>query len=74
MEITNRHLAFLERAKEAFSEDVRMESYRDADGSLLALRRGLDRDCVEILEIRYVAFFSQMISESKRPNESAYGR
>ena len=75
MQITQRHLEFLAEAKEAFNNDVRMETLISVEYDLIALRRGSGRDCVQIYEIgEQVGFFAQMIASSKRPVGEAYGR
>lgn len=60
--ITNYHLNFLEEAKQAFIDNPLQETYRNADEDLIALRYGMDRDCVLIYELGdKVAFFAQQI-------------
>ena len=61
-EINQRHLDFLEEAKEKFAENPRWETYRHY--GLIALRGGADRDCMEIFELgRHVGFFSEVMEE-----------
>lgn len=76
MQITQRHLAFMEEAKTDFEENVRQESYRDENAGLIALRYGPDRDCIMVFELgEEVAFFAQMIAfKSKTPDVKAYER
>jgi hypothetical protein len=76
MQITQFHLRFLEEATEVFHEDVRRETHINEDGDLIALRYGLDRDCVRIFALDgEVGFFAQMVGrKSKTPDIEAYGR
>lgn len=65
MQITNRHLKFLEEAKDLFSNNPRASTHRDEDVGLIALRYGLDRDCIWTFELgEEVAFFAQQIPPS----------
>lgn len=61
-QITGRHLEFLEEVKERFKANIKLESWRSKDGDLIALRRGMDRDCIQIIDLGdEVAFFAQAI-------------
>ncbi len=52
------HLEFLEEAKAAFNENSRLETYRNENDSMIALRYGPKRDCIWIYELgSEVAFF-----------------
>lgn len=65
MQITKKHLAFLEEAKAAFEENVRLETYRNKDEEFIALRYGADRDCIQIFELgEEVGFFVQMMDKA----------
>lgn len=44
-------LDFLEEAKGAFTENVRLETYRNKDETHIALRYGPDRDCIRIYKL-----------------------
>lgn len=74
MQITQEHLCFLEETKQVFSSDVRRETHINKDGDLIALRYGMDRDCIKIIMLgENVGFFAQMIShKSKTPDKTAY--
>ncbi|CAM3364969.1 hypothetical protein PALU110988_18765 [Paenibacillus lupini] len=64
MQITKRHLIFLEEAKRAFIENPHYETYRNEENNLIALRRGEDRDCIEIYKLSgRVGFFAQMMAD-----------
>ncbi|TPE67999.1 hypothetical protein [Halalkalibacterium halodurans] len=61
-QITKAHLDFLEEARKAFQECPRLETYRDDSSQYIALRRGEDRDCIEVLELQNeVALFVQQV-------------
>lgn len=53
--IQQRHLDFVHEAKEAFKNDPAMYTYRDGthegNDTLIALRYGMDRDCILIYEL-----------------------
>ena len=67
MQITNWHLNFLEESKKAFSENPRYETYRNDNDTLIALRYGVDRDCIQIFELgEEVGFFAQQIGLSPK--------
>lgn len=51
MQITKRHLSFVQEAREAFENNPDWYTYRDAHDSLIALRYGADRDCVLVYEL-----------------------
>ncbi|MNW32476.1 hypothetical protein D3C74_94190 [compost metagenome] len=72
-QITQEHLTFLKEATEAFEQNERLETYSNKEGTLIALRYGLDRDCIKVLELgNEVAFFAQMISSSPAPRQSIH--
>lgn len=61
-QIRKEHLEFLEEAKQAFINKPFQETYRNDDETMIALRYGLDRDCVLIYELGdKVALFAQQI-------------
>lgn len=67
-QITPRHLAFVLEANKAFREDNNLESHRNDDGTLFALRMGEDRDCVEVYEVQdCVALFVQQMDPMPKP-------
>lgn len=62
MQITKRHLAFMEEAGDAFGNNIGLTTWTNKDGDLIALRYGVDRDCIKVLELGdEVAFFAQII-------------
>ncbi|KJD42463.1 hypothetical protein [Paenibacillus terrae] len=64
-QITPRHLTFLKEAAEAFEGNDRWETYTNKEEDLIALRYGVDRDCIKVIELGdKVAFFVQVISAS----------
>ena len=61
-QINKVHLEFLEEAKVVFTENPFQESHRNDEVELIALRYGLDRDCILILGLgEEVALFTQQI-------------
>lgn len=54
-------LDFLEEAKEAFTENVRLETYRNKDETHIALRYGLDRDCIHVYKLGENLLFANNI-------------
>ena len=61
-QIRNEHLEFLEEAKLIFTENPFQESHRNDVAELIALRYGMDRDCILILGLgEEVALFAQQI-------------
>jgi len=73
MQINQRHLDFLQESREHFSKEITCHTYNN--GEFIALRRGLDRDCVQIFILgEEIGFFAQMMDKSKLPGESAYER
>ncbi|TKH43430.1 hypothetical protein C1I60_14130 [Paenibacillus terrae] len=64
-QITQEHLTFLKEAAEAFEGNDRLETYTNKEEDLIALRYGVDRDCIKVIELGdKVAFFVQVISAS----------
>lgn len=60
--ITQEHLKFLDEAKQVFENDIALTTYTNEDLDLIALRRGADRDCVQVLLINHeVAFFTEQL-------------
>lgn len=59
------HLDFMEEAKKAFESNPRFETYRNTAGNLLALRYGMDRNCIAIHEIgEEIAFFAEVMEKA----------
>lgn len=64
-EINQRHLEFLDEAREVFGSNILRETHINIDGDLIALRYGADRNCIRIFELgEEVGFFSQMIGRT----------
>lgn len=61
-QITTEHLDFMREARRTFNNDPRLETHRNDDDTLIALRMGPDRDCIEIhkLDGRVANFVQQM--------------
>lgn len=59
------HLEFMEEAKKAFESNPRFETYRNTAGNLLALRYGMDRNCIAIHEIgEEIGFFAEVMERA----------
>ncbi|EIT85950.1 hypothetical protein A374_08944 [Fictibacillus macauensis ZFHKF-1] len=70
VQITKRHLDFVEEARKAFEESPRLESYRSSDESLLALRMGAYRDCIDVYNLDGgVANFVQQLPPMPAPRK-----
>ncbi|MEK5330280.1 hypothetical protein [Lysinibacillus sp. FSL W8-0992] len=64
-QIYREHLDFMEEAKEAFEKNERLETYRNADNTLIALRYGLDRDCIDVYELgEGIGFFANIMRKA----------
>ena len=64
-QITRQHLNFLQEAGLAFEENQRLETYRDKENQFIALRYGLDRDCIWIYELGDdVGFFANIMAKA----------
>lgn len=62
------HLAFLEEVKAVFGADCRRETHQNEEGTLIALRFGTDRDCINVFELgEEIAFFTQQIEPNPIP-------
>ncbi|HLR58873.1 MAG TPA: hypothetical protein VK094_00145 [Pseudogracilibacillus sp.] len=60
--ISKHHLEFLEESKREFEYEPLFETWRNDDETLIALRTGADRDCIEVYELGdRVANFTQQI-------------
>lgn len=65
MQITREHLNFMEEAKTAFEENYRLETYRNENDTLIALRYGMDRDCIQIYKLDgEVGFFANIMNKA----------
>lgn len=54
-------LDFLEEAKDAFNNNFRLETYRNTEDTHIALRYGLDRDCIQIYKLGEEVMFANNI-------------
>ena len=54
-------LDFLEEAKQGFNKDPRLETYRNKEDTHIALRYGLDRDCINIYKLGDEILFAHNI-------------
>ena len=62
-QITPEHLAFVDEAARAFEANPRFETYFNDDDRFIALRTGIDRDCIMVYELgNEVALFAQQVS------------
>lgn len=60
--ITKEHLAFMKEAKKSFENNPFQETYRDEHDNYIALRMGMDRDCIMVYELgEYVTNFTQQL-------------
>ena len=60
--ITNDHLDFLNECKEVFLNEPLRETHINKEETLIGLRYGEDRDCIDVYELNgHVAFFAQQI-------------
>jgi hypothetical protein len=65
MQITRTHLAFMEEAAAAFASNSRWETYQDKDAEYIALRFGMDRDCIKIYQLgEEVGFFANVMEKA----------
>lgn len=65
--IRQEHLEFLQEAKQAFTDNARMETYRNADDTFIALRQGQDRNCIEVFALTPGSlFFENIMDKSPR--------
>lgn len=52
----------MEAAKKEFENNLRLETYRNESNTLIALRYGMDRDCIQIFELGdKVGFFANIM-------------
>lgn len=65
VQIKQWHLDFLEESKRAFEKDDRLETHRNEDDTLIALRYGIDRDCIKVFELgEDIAFFANVMRKA----------
>lgn len=50
-QIHQEHLDFIEECKLVFESDIKRETHWNDDRDLIGLRRGADRDCIQIFEL-----------------------
>lgn len=61
-QITQEHLDFMEEAKKKFENNLRYETYRNESNTLIALRYGMDRDCIQIFKLGdEIGFFANIM-------------
>ncbi len=64
-QIYREHLDFIEEAREAFEKNERLETYRNADDTLIGLRYGVDRDCIQVYSLgEEVGFFANIMRKA----------
>lgn len=56
-------LDFLEEAKQGFNKDPRLETYRNKEDTYIALRYGVDRDCINIYKLGDEVLFAHNIMD-----------
>lgn len=67
MNLYQEDLVFLEEAKQALEENSRLETYTNKDETHIALRYGLDRDCVKVFKLeRSVLFANNVMKPAPR--------
>jgi hypothetical protein len=72
-QITNTHLAFMQEAKDEFELNPLLETYTNTEETMIALRYGMDRDCILISELGdSIANFVQQIKPQPKPREEIY--
>lgn len=54
-------LDFLEEAKDAFINNHRLETYRNNKDTHIALRYGMDRDCIKIYKLGKKVLFANNV-------------
>lgn len=67
-QITKEHIDFMEEARRNFLVYPRLDTHRNDDDTLIALRVGMERDCIMIYRLDgYVANFVQQIPPVSHP-------
>lgn len=54
-------LDFLKEAKDAFINNLRLETYRNIGETHIALRYGMDRDCIQIYKLGESILFANNV-------------
>jgi hypothetical protein len=71
MQITKEHLTFMEQAKEAFEANPLLETYTNDDQNHIALRMGMDRDCVDVYALDgHIANFVRQMEPDCGPRKA----
>lgn len=71
-ELYKKDLEFYEEAKKVFGDNDHLETYRDENDEYIALRRGMDRDCIQIFKLDgEVAFFNNVMEPKPFRGESS---
>ncbi|QXE02798.1 hypothetical protein [Terribacillus sp. DMT04] len=71
--ITQEHLDFLNEANQAFDNDIGLTTYRNEELGLIALRRGVERDCIQVLNLgEEVAFFAEQLKSAPHLRKPLY--
>ncbi|MGA4718835.1 hypothetical protein [Fictibacillus nanhaiensis] len=70
-QITKNHLAFMKEARKAFEESNLLETYCNKEEfDLIALRYGMDRNCIQVYEIgEDIANFVQQMEPAPKPRK-----
>jgi hypothetical protein len=72
-QITNTHLAFMQEAKNEFELNPLLETYTNTEKTMIALRYGMDRDCILVYELGdEIANFVQQINPLPKPRKEIY--
>jgi hypothetical protein len=61
--IRQEHLDFMQEAKQAFTDNARLETYRNTDDTFIALRQGQDRNCIEVFALTPGSLFFENIMD-----------
>lgn len=70
-QITKQHLEFVREAKDSFERVLNAETYTNTDETLIALRMGIDRDCVLVYELGdCIANFVQQMEAKPNPRKA----
>lgn len=66
-------LLFVEEATRFFNESENHHTYRDSEEEYIALRYGLDRDCIKVYKLdEELEFFEQWCDKVESPRKSKY--
>ncbi|QJT71671.1 hypothetical protein [Psychrobacillus phage Spoks] len=61
IDVYQEDLDFLEESKDAFNNNLRLEPYRNDKETHIALRYGLDRDCIKICKLGESVLFANNV-------------